>query len=229
MALAGGLALRLKAWGRDLVEMLRVLVLEDDKLLALGPLAISSLLTAEILDWPPPFAGDCGALQVPGTETKQEPPPPPPCPCGVETEPARERLRPLRGMVLSPLAPPPPPFRLPPLSREKQSYWGVPPWWPWALPSELVLLASCSSLALNRRLLSALGPRCLAIAALFGQPPERPRSSATLPPRKESPWLGWWSGLRGEPAARLRWSRLDFRTGGGGGTPPFLWEKKPAL
>jgi len=48
-ALGGRLELRLKACGRDLVEILRVLVLEADRLLDLGLLAISSLLTAEIL------------------------------------------------------------------------------------------------------------------------------------------------------------------------------------
>lgn len=175
----------MKACGRDLVEILRVLVLEADRLLDLGLLAISSLLTAEIFDWLLPFAGDCGALHVPVTEMKPAPLLLLVCPCGEEMDPARVRLRPVRGMVLSPFTPPPPPFRPPPLSREKQSYWGMPLCGPWALPSELVLFASCSSLALNSLLLSALGPRCLAIAAT--EPPERLVSSAALLPRNESP------------------------------------------
>ncbi len=61
-----------------------------------------------------------------------------------------------------------------------------------------------------------LEPRCL-------MTPAGP-SSAKLP-SNESPWLGWWRGL----AALFRWSRLDFRTGGRGGIPPFLWEKKPCF
>ena len=46
----GGPELWPTACGRDLVEKLRVLVVEVDRLRALG-LARSSLLTAEILDW----------------------------------------------------------------------------------------------------------------------------------------------------------------------------------
>ena len=101
MPLGGRLELRLTAWGRDLVEKLRVLVLEVDRLRALG-LAISSLLTAEIFDGPD--LGDCG-------ETTTAPPP---FPLDEEEErdPARVRLRPLLGMA---------PLRLSPLSREKQS------------------------------------------------------------------------------------------------------------
>lgn len=116
--LGGRLELRLEAWLKDLVEKLRVLVLDADRLLVLGLLLISSLLTAEIFDGPLVLAGDCGALLGPG----------PPLklglltfPLGEDTDPARVRLRPVRGMVLSPLTSTPPPLRPPPLSREKQS------------------------------------------------------------------------------------------------------------
>lgn len=113
----GRLELRLVVWLKDLVEKLRVLVLEADRLLALGLLVISSLLTAEIFDWLLVLAGDCGALlglQLPLNPRL------PLFPLGEDTDPARVRLRPVRGMVLSPLTPPPP-LRLSPLSREKQS------------------------------------------------------------------------------------------------------------
>lgn len=118
--LGGRLELRLAAWLKDLVEKLRVFVLEADRLLALGLLVISSLLTAEIFDWLLVLAGDCGALLGLGLVLKLGLLV---FPVGEETEPARVRLRPVRGMVLSPLSPPPPPvpLRLPPLSREKQS------------------------------------------------------------------------------------------------------------
>lgn len=56
--LGGRLELRLAAWLKDLVEKLRVLVLEADRLLALGLLVISNLLTAEIFDWLLVLAGD---------------------------------------------------------------------------------------------------------------------------------------------------------------------------
>lgn len=115
--LGGRLELRLEVWLRDLVEKLSVLVLEAERLLALGLLVISSLLTAEIFDWPLVLAGDCGALLGPRLPLR----------LGLvmfavgeDTDPARVRLRPVRGMVLSPLTPPPP-LRLSPLSREKQS------------------------------------------------------------------------------------------------------------
>lgn len=110
----GRLELRLLAWLRDLVEKLRVLVLDVDRLLAFGLLVISSLLTADIFDWLLVLAGDCGALLDP-----------PPrlglllFPLGEDTDPLRVRLRPVRGMVLSPFTPPT--RRLPSLSREKQS------------------------------------------------------------------------------------------------------------
>lgn len=121
--LGGRLELRPPAWLRDLVEKLRVLVLEAERLLALGLLVISSLLTADIFDGLPVLEGDCGALLSPEPRTVL-----PLFPAAVgeeeeETDPARVRLRPVRGMVLSPLTPPPPPphLRLPSLSREKQS------------------------------------------------------------------------------------------------------------
>lgn len=109
----GRLELRLEAWLRDLVEKLRVLVLDVDRLLAFGLLVISSLLTADIFDWLLVLAGDCGALL--------DPPRPGLLlfPLGEDTVPLRVRLRPVRGMVLSPLTPPT--RRLPSLSREKQS------------------------------------------------------------------------------------------------------------
>lgn len=82
-------------------------MLEVERLLPLGLLVISSLLTADILDGLLVLEGDCGALLSPGLRAvaaaaavEEE-----------ETDPARVRLRPVRGMVLSPLA----------LSREKQS------------------------------------------------------------------------------------------------------------
>lgn len=109
----GRLELRLVAWLKDLVEKLRVLVLEADRLLVLGLLVISSLLTAEIFDPLLVLAGDCGALFEPELLLKELVLAP-----GEDTDPARVRLRPVRGMV-SPLAPPP--RRLSPLSREKQS------------------------------------------------------------------------------------------------------------
>lgn len=112
--LGGRLELRLPAWLSDLVEKLSVLVLEADRLLALGPLVISSLLTAEIFDWPLLLAGDCGALLEPGVALKLWL-----FPVGEDSDPARVRLRPVRGAVPSPLAPPP--LRLSALSREKQS------------------------------------------------------------------------------------------------------------
>lgn len=80
---------RLELWptdcGRDLVEKLRVLVVEVDRLRALG-LARSSLLTAEILDWLAlgEAPADGVALQL-----------------GGEAPVLRPRLRPARGMVLS--------------------------------------------------------------------------------------------------------------------------------
>ncbi len=102
------------------MEKLRVLVLEADRLLALGLLVISNLLTAEIFDWPLVLAGDCGALLGPGLALKLGLLV---FPVGEDTDPARVRLRPVRGMVLSPFTPPPPPppppLRLPPpLQRE---------------------------------------------------------------------------------------------------------------
>lgn len=111
--LGGRLELRLLIWLRDLVEKLRVLVLEAERLLPLGLLVISSLLTADILDGLLVLEGDCGALlsPEPGTAVEVE-----------DTDPALVRLRPVRAMVLSPFAPPlPPNRRLPSLSREKQS------------------------------------------------------------------------------------------------------------
>lgn len=114
--LGGRLELRLVVWLRDLVEKLRVLVLEADRLLALGLLVINSLLTAEIFDWLLVLAGVCGALLDPGLALRLGLLV---FPVGDDTDPARVRLRPIRGMVLSPLAPPP--RRLPSLSREKQS------------------------------------------------------------------------------------------------------------
>lgn len=116
--LGGRLELRLAAWLKDLVEKLRVLVLEADTLLPLGLLVISSLLTADIFDWLLVLAGDCGALLAPGLALKLGLLI---FPVGEDTDPARVRLRPVRGVVLSPLTPPPPPLRLPSLSREKQS------------------------------------------------------------------------------------------------------------
>lgn len=113
--IGGRLELRLEAWLKDLVEKLSVLVLDEDRLLVLGLLVISSLLTAEIFDWPLDLAGDCGALLGPALK-----PGLPAFPVGEDTDPARVRLRPVRGRVLSPFTPPPP-LRLPPLSREKQS------------------------------------------------------------------------------------------------------------
>lgn len=118
--LGGRLELRPLTWLRDLVEKLRVLVLEVERLRPLGLLVISSLLTADIFDGLLVLEGDCGALLSPeprttvaaAVEEEEE----------EETDPARVRLRPVRGMVLSPLAPPlPPHLRLPSLSREKQS------------------------------------------------------------------------------------------------------------
>lgn len=116
--LGGRLELRLEAWLNDLVEKLRVLVLEADRLLAFGLLVISSLLTADIFDWLLVLAGDCGALLDPGLALKLKLQI---FPVGEDTDPARVRLRPVRGMVLSPFTPPPPPLRLPSLSREKHS------------------------------------------------------------------------------------------------------------
>lgn len=109
----GRLELRLVAWLRDLVEKLSVLVLDVDRLLALGLLVISSLLTADIFDWLLALAGDCGALLDTLRVGLLV------FPLGEDTDPLRVRLRPVRGMVLSPL--PPPTRRLPSLSREKQS------------------------------------------------------------------------------------------------------------
>lgn len=96
------------------MEKLRVLVLDEDRLRALGLLVIRSLLTADILDWPLVLAGDCGALLGPGPPLK-----PLMFPKGEDPDPARVLLRPVRGMVLSPFTSPP--LTLPPLSREKQS------------------------------------------------------------------------------------------------------------
>lgn len=114
--MGGRLELRLTDWGRDLVEKLSVLVLEADRLRVLG-LAIRSLLTAEILDWLD--LGDWGAL--PGLL-------PEPFPLGEEddNELPRVRLRPVRGMVQSPLPPPaatfqPRELKASPLSKERQS------------------------------------------------------------------------------------------------------------
>lgn len=85
---------KLELWptdcGRDLVEKLRVLVAEVDRLRALG-LASSSLLTAEILDWLAlgKAPADWGRLQVGGEAP-------------AVTAPAfRPGLLPARGMVLS--------------------------------------------------------------------------------------------------------------------------------
>lgn len=114
----GRLELRPAAWLSDLVEKLRVLVLEAERLLPLGLLVISSLLTADIFDWLLVLDGDCGALLRPGLALRMGLLL---FPVGEETDPARVRLRPVRGMVLSPLTPPAPPLRLPSLSREKQS------------------------------------------------------------------------------------------------------------
>lgn len=111
--MGGRLELRLLAWLRDLVEKLSVLVLEADRLLALGLLVISSLLTADIFDWLLVLAGDCGAPLDPFRLPLLV------FPFGEARDPARVRLRPVRGMVLSPLTPPT--CRLPSLSREKQS------------------------------------------------------------------------------------------------------------
>lgn len=114
--LGGRLELRLELWLKDLVEKLRVLVLEADRLLALGLLVISSLLTADIFDWLLVLAGDCGALfglVLPLKRLLVFPE-------EEDSDPARLRLRPVRGMVLSPFTPPAP-LRLSPLSKEKQS------------------------------------------------------------------------------------------------------------
>lgn len=92
------------------MEKLSVLVLEAERLLPLG-LVISSLLTAEILDWLLALAGDWGALLDPGLGVKV-------VLVLEDSDPPRVRLRPVRGKVLSPLAPA---LRLSPLSKDKQS------------------------------------------------------------------------------------------------------------
>lgn len=111
--MGGRLELRLLVWLKDLVEKLSVFVLEEERLLPLG-LVISSLLTAEIFDWLLALAGDWGALLDPGIGLK----------FGLvvavleDSDPPRVRLRPVLGIVLSPLAAV---LRLSPLSRDKQS------------------------------------------------------------------------------------------------------------
>lgn len=71
--------------GRDLVEKLRVLVVEAERLRALG-LARRSLLTAEIFDWPAlgEAPADCEAQELVGEDMAE-----------------RFRVLPVLGMVLS--------------------------------------------------------------------------------------------------------------------------------
>lgn len=84
---------RLELWptdcGRDLVEKLRVLVVEVDRLLRDLGLASRSLLTAEILDW-------LALGEAPADWVMPQ--------LGGEAPVLRPRLLPVRGMVLSLLA-----------------------------------------------------------------------------------------------------------------------------